>query len=314
MVCSYLVYGVFFGSSLPSRLFVPPTRDDVIADANRIAYIALVHSQESVDGIIDALNAIYHIQHTFVIHASRIELLNYLNEQFYQSINVHIINTHSTKWGGDGLALATIEMIRTALSFDSQWSRIILIDGSAYPLQKPQFIEKHAKVSIGSSPICIKGIKDDSCARFNHVAFKQPFGKRPPNCPTKTSCTNTPNNRPVFYGMQWFILSRDLAQAVADDIKWRLYLQGMHIPDESLILSIVHDALASRNQVVPDYAFIYVEWDEKRCGKSMGPGHPCEFNESNLQLLGRMATEGRLFARKLIPGTKIRQRIQSEIW
>jgi len=114
--------------------------------------------------------------------------------------------------------------------------------------------------------------------------------------------------------MQWFILSRDLAQAVADDIKWRLYLQGMHIPDESLILSIVHDALASRNQVVPDYAFIYVEWDEKRCGKSMGPGHPCEFNESNLQLLGRMATEGRLFARKLIPGTKIRQRIQSEIW
>jgi hypothetical protein len=290
-----------------------------IKEHRSLAYLISIHDDQTLRGLLNIVEEMYHPDDVFVIHAD-LKVSDCMYEELrthYQGFpNVHFtVRRYEVRWGDFGIVKMTLEMLKTALEVDASWSTVVNLCGNT----RPTTSRAYRHFLLGQHPKDVNFLgKLDKVSERNHKIYH----RTPARCiPTreqnkslsiaKSNClqmSRTPGHHLVYKGEQWFIFSRPFASYVMHDHtivpRWLKFFSGTEIPDESFFQSIIMSSpynstvtlsLEDRVHNLSFSAPIYTSW-EKPCLCRKHVHRPCFLGVEDLHnLIGYS-----LFARKIV--------------
>ncbi|KAJ3100327.1 Xylosyltransferase 1, partial [Physocladia obscura] len=302
-----------------------------------IAYAFLVHSQDSIDSLQESIGLLYSEKDVFFIHADSTttpkKTLETLSKTYARFTNIRILNASvslTSSWGSIDLLHAEIALLREALWFDAvKWDVFLLLDGAAFPLQRSQTIRNALDPVVADKQAVLAGAFD--AQRWKQVEGKNVLehctetfeSKKSKSCAShawkggkgfnRAGKAKTPDNKPVYKGSQWIVLSRPAAEfSMRDDmmLPWLKFFSGSFAPDEMFFQSILANVHWS---IAEDFRYLVKIHSKKGC-ESYEPVRklgfsPCTLGLADWKDIRQAQNDGFLFARKFFGRDPVKDKI-----
>ncbi|KXN66828.1 glycosyltransferase family 14 protein [Conidiobolus coronatus NRRL 28638] len=318
----------------------------------RLAFLALVHDEATVEGLYEFLDVAYLPHHYYFIHLD-LKAPDSLMKNLMQSFRYHpnvVVATNRTKgeWGGLSLVNSELHLLNLASALnqqteeDKRWQHAILICGNTYPSHSMKTIEERMSKFDRQANIVFsrKGLwrscDYDPLDRYNTPIMT--CGKTSGRCMDEecTKMTGTPGNAVVYKGPQWFILSKDFTSwmfqkdTYTDKITaWLDFHKKTFAPDEFFFPTLLMDSpfahtwnLTGWPQPNPEQyteeevqpIFHRTEWFNCTTYKNshIGKG-PCSLGVDDWDKFTN-EDEPALFIRKLIPGDPLKRKLYEDVF
>ncbi|GAA5942380.1 hypothetical protein JCM3775_003240 [Rhodotorula graminis] len=291
----------------------PRSDDGVDAHEHRVAYLFMVHTEETLEGARQLVEHLWHPDDLFVVHADA-KMNDSVVERYRASMgvcgNVQLVDEErvDVEWGKWSEVFAEVTLVRHALRSDVPWTKTILVDGTSWPrlgaADRQAWLSRwQATLEAGGdgpppAPVC-----KAECSRvLGRRAWDVTCidcGRGPARC-VDAECTAldlTPGGAQVRKTHQWFLLTRDMAEYAVngpDYDAWAAYFMQVHAPSEHFFVTMQYTQYPTLGDLPPA---VYVDWVRPcKSHKSTDGSHPCELGIKDLE---RIRHGDGLFARKI---------------
>ncbi|GAA5850459.1 hypothetical protein JCM9279_001423 [Rhodotorula babjevae] len=289
------------------------SRDAADEHEHRVAYLFMVHTEETLEGARQLVEHLWHPDDLFVVHADA-KMNDSVVARYRDSMgvcgNVQLIDEErvDVKWGKWSEVFAEVTLVRHALRSDARWTKTILVDGTSWPRLDAR--ERQAWLSTwqgaleagGDGPAPVPVCKPEC----SFTRAKRAWGvsctdcrRGPARCiDDKCSALDlTPGGAHVRKDHQWFLLTREMAEYAVngpDHDAWAAYFQRVHAPSEHFFVTMQYTQYPTLGHLPPP---VYVDWTRPcKTHRSTNGAHPCELGIDDLDYIRR--GDG-LFARKI---------------
>ena len=328
----YLPEGVTIGD-IQNRTYQPPRGDGTndtavyLDDANDLQLLYAILTHNDPKSTIRLVEVLYQEGYTFVIHVDGKEssdetydaLVEYAATRDYVHVLPHPYRVRAN-WGGFSLVNATLQIMRYSFAHDG------------YPLDEPLEFHKFVHLASTTYPIASNAeirrrlASYPIDANFVHVVFK-PSDPGPAAWNYFVECDDalhriyrlTPLDDlnwgiDIYTSSQWFVLSREFAQYIADDAPGTLvhdlreYAEHVVVADESFFgTALRHSKFCGKHH---NNNFLHVQFDRWENELDDGSRDPrkCVMKDPNhcgrspttmtMDYLPVLELAGDLFARK----------------
>ena len=279
----YLPDGVTIGD-IQNRTYQPPRGDGTndtavyLDDANDLQLLYAILTHNDPKSTIRLIDVLYEEGYTFVVHVDGKEssdetydaLVEYAATREYVHVLPHPYRVRAN-WGGFSLVNATLQIMRYSFAHDG------------YPLDEPLEFHKFVHLASTTYPIASNAeirrrlASYPLDANFVHVVFK-PSDPGPAAWNYFVECDDalhriyrlTPLDDlnwgiDIYTSSQWFVLSREFAQYIADDAPGTLvhdlreYAEHVVVADESFFgTALRHSKFCGKHH---NNNFLHVQFD-----------------------------------------------------
>ncbi|PRP86086.1 hypothetical protein PROFUN_03073 [Planoprotostelium fungivorum] len=204
-----------------------------------IAYLMMVHNEDTVLGATEFITAMNHTDDLFFIHADKnVQNSTYdeMKEYYSKYPNTHLCETRiQGQWARWSQIEVSLAVLRAAMNHTRRWDKAIFVDGSSYPLKKPSHwrdwissLHYNASYAGPYNPICNFNASDPT----KNKCWRTPARCLDLNC---TKMSNSPWGAVIVPSVNWVMFPYEFGHHVLNLTvldAWAKFLWPRPYPDE----------------------------------------------------------------------------------
>lgn len=191
----------------------------------KLAFLILVHNQDTLNGCVRLLDALYHEDHTFYVHFdTKMEKASYSYEwrimSYGRKVNMRKLSLHNLKWGSWGMLAPWFSVAQLLTKKEKRrWDYFINLSGDSYPVLKPfplrqRLLENGLHLNYMTCSAGITGLRPVAWSQFDATWHKRKAFPFP-----IVSGDERFESLEAHYGSQWMVVTATFVNFVLDELE-----------------------------------------------------------------------------------------------
>ncbi len=280
----------------------------------KLAFAFMVHSEETVQGVIEMMEVLYPSDHCFLVHFDKKTPAQSIATLTKKYPVLLMAKQFDIEWGKFSMIEAELELLQ--VSQQCEYDHILFLDGKTFPMKglfeielQFQSIPKRSSIvfstdpSYGTNiPTCLENSPTHhACARTRAKCIND-------DC---TQYSSTPNHAPLFKGPQWTILSSLFVNHMLNETEWlqdwKYFFTDTTMPDESFFQSVLMDSKFNKDIYLFKEDWLKVVWKDCKTHfdqRSKKGYSPCTLGVKDC--VPHLLDSNAAFVRKINPGDQLK--------
>mmetsp|Transcript_34954 Transcript_34954/g.71326 ORF Transcript_34954/g.71326 Transcript_34954/m.71326 type:complete len:464 (+) Transcript_34954:106-1497(+) len=190
----------------------------------RLAFLIIVHNQDTLDGCIRLVDALYHEDHTFYVHFdTKMDPAAFSYEwrimSYGRKANMRKLSLHDLKWGSWGMLAPWFSVAQLLTKKETRsWDYFINLSGDSYPVLKPEplrrrLVENGLHLNYMTCSAGIAGLRPVGWSQFDATWHKRKAFPFP-----IVDGDERFSHLEAYYGSQWMVVTRSFVTFLLDEM------------------------------------------------------------------------------------------------